>query len=169
MSYFKQNHNLGDKNVLRGHQVKPWYFRDEGTEVHRVNDSLPISRLQFVGSWDYSFFYFYLTTHYSVKLLLSQQQLRNNCLLIQVLVRQELWVIPDDDLSGKKTVSFKRNRNTFSWTLGPLRGSKKHSWVNGIFISPLGHMKTNQCIKCWCSSYITRWILKQIQQIIFVL
>lgn len=88
LSYFKQNHNLGDKNVLRGHQLKPWYSRDEGTEVHRVNDSLPISRSQFVGSWDYSFFYFYLTTHYSVKLLLSQQQLRNNYgLLIQVLVR----------------------------------------------------------------------------------
>jgi hypothetical protein len=39
--------------------------------------------------------------------------------------------------------------NTFSLELVPLRGSKTHSWVNGILVLSFGHVKTNKCVKCW--------------------
>lgn len=80
LSYVKQNHKFGGGDLLRSHQVKPWYFRDEGTEVHKGGwfHGHILSAVETIASF----------TWLLIIKLLSQKQLHKNYgLLKQVLVR----------------------------------------------------------------------------------
>lgn len=80
LSYFKQNHKFGGGDLLRSHQVKPWYFRDEGTEVHKGGSfhGHIVLAAETIASF----------TWLLIIKLLSQQQLHKNYgPLKQVLVR----------------------------------------------------------------------------------